>query len=99
MSPEQARGEAVDKRADIWAFGCLLYELLTGKRVAEDEPDWQALPAKTPAKIRGLLRQCLQKDADRRLADIADARNTIEEAQRGWNRWSAAAIAAALATL
>ena len=108
MSPEQARGEAVDERTDIWAFGCLLYELLTGKRafpgetlsetiaaVLEREPDWQALPAKTPAKIRELLRQCLEKDADRRLHKIADARRTIEKAQRGWNRWRVAAIAAA----
>jgi serine/threonine protein kinase len=108
MSPEQARGKDVDKRTDIWAFGCVLYELLTGKRafqgetvpetigaVLEREPDWQALRAKTPAKIRELLRQCLQKDADRWLQTIADARGTIEKAQRGWNRWRVAAIAAA----
>jgi eukaryotic-like serine/threonine-protein kinase len=108
MSPEQARGKDIDERTDIWAFGCLLYELLTGKRVfqgetvsetiaavLEREPDWQALPAKTPAKIRELLRQCLQKDAGRRLQTIADARGTIEKAQRGWNRWRVAAIAAA----
>ena len=63
--------------------------------VLEREPDWQALPAKTPAKIRELLRQCLQKDAGRRLQNIADARRTIEKAQRGWNRWRGAAVAAA----
>src|SRR5262245_43258324 len=108
MSPEQARGKGVDQRTDIWAFGCLLYELLTGKRtfeggwqaetiaaVLEREPDWQALPAKTPAPIRELLRQCLQKDLEFRMRDIADARKTIERAQRGWNRWRVAAIAAA----
>ena len=75
MSPEQARGRAVDKRADIWAFGCVLYECLTGKRafqgetvsdtlaqILKGEPDWSALPAGTPANIRALLRRCLQKN-------------------------------------
>ncbi len=93
MSPEQARGKACDKRTDIWAFGCVLYELLTGKHafhgedtteilaaVLREEPDWQALPASTPVKIRDLLRRCLQKDLRRRLHDAADARIEIEEA-------------------
>jgi len=100
MSPEQARGERVDQRTDIWSFGCLLYELLTGERafrastlqetiaaVLEHEPDWHRLPAKTPGRIRQLLHRCLEKDVDRRLAAMADARKTIEQAQRGWNRW------------
>ena len=91
MSPEQARATDVDKRTDIWAFGCLLYELLSGKRTFEGEavpdtiaaalerePDWRALPAKTPPKIRELLRRCLQKNAGRRLQTIAEARATIE---------------------
>ena len=110
MSPEQASGGEVDERTDIWAFGCLLYELLTGQRafsgestkdtiaaVLEREPDWDALPAKTPARVRELLRQCLEKDAGRRLQHIADARRTIEEVQRGSKRWQVAATAATVA--
>ena len=93
MSPEQARGKPVDKRTDIWAFGCVLYELLTGKEafrgetvsdtiaaVLEREPDLQVLPPATPAKIQDLLRRCLRKDSQYRLRDIGDARIEIEEA-------------------
>jgi serine/threonine protein kinase len=92
MSPEQARGKPVDKRADIWAFGVVLWEMLTGKRlfdgetvsdvlaaVLRAEPDWAALPEQTPGKIRDLLRRCLRRDAKQRLHDIADARLEIEE--------------------
>ena len=92
MSPEQARGKPVDKRTDIWSFGCVLYELLTGKQafgggtlsdtiaaVLERAPDWQGLPASTPAKIRDLLRRCLQKDKTLRLRDAGDARIEIDE--------------------
>jgi serine/threonine protein kinase len=109
MSPEQASGGDVDERTDVWAFGCLLYELLTGRRafsgestedtiaaVLEREPDWDALPAKTPAKVRELLRQCLQKNAGRRLQHIADARRTIEEVQRGSKRWQIVTAGAAI---
>ena len=94
MSPEQARGKTVDKRTDIWALGCVLYELLTGKHAFEGEdvqeilagvmrgePDWQALPETTPASIRVLLRRCLEKDAKRRLRDAADLQIQIEETQ------------------
>jgi serine/threonine protein kinase/Tol biopolymer transport system component len=107
MSPEQARGEPVDKRTDIWSFGCLLYELLTGERVfradtlqetiaavLEREPDWQRLPASTPASVRQLLRRCLRKDANQRLTAIAEARDIIEQAQHRWNRWRIAGVCA-----
>jgi serine/threonine protein kinase len=93
MSPEQARGNAVDKRTDIWAFGCVLYELLTRKQafhgestteilaaVIREEPDWQALPVSTPSKVRDLLRRCLQKEKNKRARDAGDARIQIEEA-------------------
>ncbi len=90
MSPEQARGKVVDKRSDIWAFGCVLYELLSGRRafrgetttetlaaVIEREPDWAALPPSTPLVLVRLLRRCLEKDAKRRLRDIGDARHEL----------------------
>jgi eukaryotic-like serine/threonine-protein kinase len=92
MSPEQAKGRVVDRRADIFAFGCVLYEMLTGQaafdgedateilgRVVTGEPDWSRLPAGTPAAIRQLLRRALKKDPRQRLGDIRDARIEIEE--------------------
>jgi Tol biopolymer transport system component/predicted Ser/Thr protein kinase len=83
MSPEQARGQIVDKRTDIWAFGCVLYEMLAGRRAfgAEtSEPDWASLPAKTPRAVQRLLRRCLDTDARRRLRDIGDARADLDDA-------------------
>jgi serine/threonine protein kinase/Flp pilus assembly protein TadD len=95
MSPEQVRSEPVDQRTDIWAFGCVLYELLQGRApfqgasvaemiasVLKTEPDWRGLPARTPVNVRDLLRRCLQKDARRRLQDIEEARIQIEGALR-----------------
>jgi serine/threonine-protein kinase len=96
MAPEQAKGKTVDRRADIWAFGCVLFEILTGRRAFEGdavtdtlagilrgEPEWQALPAETPPAIRRLLRRCLEKDPRQRLQAIGDARIEIVEAAIG----------------
>ncbi len=92
MSPEQAKGRVVDRRTDIWAFACVLYEMVAGKRpypgedvsetlaaVIRGEPDWAALPAKLPTPIAKLLKRCLDKDAKRRLQAIGEARITIED--------------------
>ena len=92
MSPEQARGKPLDKRTDVWAFGAVLFEMLTGKRAFEGEtvsdtlaavlmkePDWAALPEETPGNVRDLLRRCLRREAKQRLRDIGDARIALEE--------------------
>ena len=93
MSPEQTRGQSVDKRADIWAFGCVLYEMLTGRAafgsdttsdtiaaILQSEPEWSALPAAIPSTLRRLLQHCLEKDPRRRLRDIGDARLELDHA-------------------
>jgi eukaryotic-like serine/threonine-protein kinase len=93
MSPEQARGKTVDKRTDVWAFGCVLFEMLTGKpafdgdtftdvaaSIVRNEPEWRALPPSTPPAIRALIVRCLKKDPAHRLQEIADGRFQIEDA-------------------
>jgi Tol biopolymer transport system component len=92
MSPEQARGKNVDRRTDIWSFGCVLFECLTARpvfsgetvsdlvaHILQSEPDWSVLPAATPAAVRRLLERCLRKDARERLRDIGDARIELDE--------------------
>ncbi len=96
VSPEQAKGKSVDRRADIWAFGCVLYEMLTGLQtftgetvtdtlaaVIMKDPDWSRLPAGTPVRVRVLLQRCLQKDPKQRLRDIGDARISLDEVLAG----------------
>jgi len=108
MSPEQARGKETDRRTDIWAFGCILFESLSGRRaftgetvpdvvgaILHLEPDWTSLPARTPERIRELLRLCLEKDAGRRLRDAGDARLEIESALAGMSGSGAGTIAPA----
>jgi TolB-like protein/tetratricopeptide (TPR) repeat protein len=115
MSPEQARGQPVDKRTDIWSFGCVLFELLTASSafhggtmtdtlaaIVDREPAWDRLPAATPAGVRRLLQRCLEKDASRRLRDIGDVRAELEEPRVGAARrtvWPWVAAAAALAAV
>ena len=96
MSPEQARGLPVDARTDVWAFGCVLYEMLAGRpafagdhatdilaSVLRTEPEWSVLPPETPTAVRRVLRRCLEKDPHRRLHDIADARIELDDALDG----------------
>jgi serine/threonine-protein kinase len=122
MSPEQARGKTLDRRTDIWSFGCVFFEALTGRKafpggtvsdtiaaILEKDPDWTALPARTPGKIRDLIRRCLQKDPHRRLQHIGDARVEIDEAlaepstpavtapRRSYLPWAVAALLAVVA--
>ena len=92
MAPEQAKGRAVDKRADLWAFGCVLFEMLTGRRpfegddvsevmaaVIKSEPDWSVMPATVPSHIQLLIRKCLEKDPSKRIGDAAVARFLMDE--------------------
>jgi serine/threonine-protein kinase len=103
MSPEQARGKPVDRRSDVWSFGCLLFECLTGRpafggetpsdliaRILERDPDWSALPAGAPPRVREILRRCLRKEAEARPRDIRDVRLELEEMTAGGTKADAA---------
>ena len=92
VSPEQAKARKADKRGDVWAFGCVLYEMLTGKRafggedvsetlvaILRDAPDWDAIPADAPEPIRALTKRCLEKDRHARISDIAVAKNVLAD--------------------
>ena len=96
MSPEQARGRSVDRRSDVWSFGCVLFECLTGRapfegatvtdllaKILEREPDWALLPAGTPPRARDILKRCLRKEADERPRDIRDVRLELADAAAG----------------
>ena len=106
MSPEQAKGRIVDRRADIFAFGCVLYEMLAGRRafdgedvtdvlsaVLRTEPDWTALPAATPQPIRSLIQRCLVRDPRHRVSDLAAARFVLDEPESFTARVSAGIVA------
>ena len=108
MSPEQARGKPLDKRTDIWAFGCVLFELLTGRpafagetitditaAILEREPDWSVLPTQTPLSVRRLLQRCLEKDPAQRLRDIGDARHEMDHAIADLRQSRGASVAGA----
>ncbi|TAK17980.1 MAG: serine/threonine protein kinase [Acidobacteria bacterium] len=111
MAPEQAKGRPVDRRADIWAFGAVLFEMLTGRQafagdsiteilgaVVLKEPDWSTLPAATPLRLRGLLQRCLEKDPRRRQRDIGDARLELDAIAAGATLAESAAPATAAKT-
>jgi eukaryotic-like serine/threonine-protein kinase len=112
MSPEQARGTALDKRTDVWSFGCVMYETLAGRRafggetasdcisaILEHEPNWKALPAGIPPEAKRLLERCLEKDANRRLHDLGDAALDIEAALAPSHKRSAESRRSGLASL